>query len=153
MTAIQVYVPDPDAPAHVALSVAGIDRGSGIVGTRTHQWHGAPDDGCDDLIIHYEGNRFGYANVHTFADRVRIAAARHIEHYPTIAMQAAPCRALVAVGSFYPEHGRVEITDARGLVALAKWLDQGTWELFGVDERVFAEQLRRDELFCTGVRS
>jgi hypothetical protein len=123
---LAVYVPDPDAPAEAARTVAHIDRGSGIVGTPVQ-----PDDPESPVLLHYEGNRFNYANVHTFADRVMIAAGRHRENAPTIATCLARPDALIQVGWYHQDEGRVEIAAdddpagvpaGRRLYRLADWI-------------------------------
>lgn len=111
MNHVDVFV--PARGAHFV-----IDHGSGIVGTPL-------DSGA--LLIDYEGNRYGASNVVTYADRVHLAAGRHLERYPTIARQSAAARDLVRIGSFDTTTGYVDLTDggvdeAQALVLLAGWL-------------------------------
>jgi hypothetical protein len=100
----------------VAVPVAGsppereIDAGSGIVIERT-------GDGL--ATVYYEGNRFGYANVRTFADRVMIAAGRAKQHAPTVATMVTSLTHLVVVGEF--DGDRVQLYD-EGYAPLCEWL-------------------------------
>jgi hypothetical protein len=116
MDRFAVYTPRQNAPADTRAAVANIDPKSAIVS--------APDDPgqADRILIYYEGNRYGYAGVITFADRARIAAGRLKEQAPVIARAAVPRLALTQVAWFTPGHG-VDVIGTRGLAALAKWLD------------------------------
>jgi hypothetical protein len=67
---LAVYVPDPDAPADAARTVAHIDRGSGIVGKRIVE----ADPAESPLLVYYEGNRYGAENMRLYAERVYHAA-------------------------------------------------------------------------------
>lgn len=87
-----------------------IDRGSGIVGT--------PEG--ERVTIDFEGNRHGYANIHTFADRVMIAAGRHQERYPTIARLSVEAGSVVRVGSY--DGSRRIAVDFDRLDAVAAWI-------------------------------
>ena len=72
--------------------------------------------------IYYEGNKFNYSNVKTWADKVRVAAHRQNENYPTIARSLVPSSELRKVG--YVEFGaRVEVvvTDRE---TLSLWLGE-----------------------------
>jgi hypothetical protein len=115
MDRFPVYIPNLAAPQRVRLAVASIDPKSAIVGS--------PDasDANDRILIYYEGNRYGAENIVTFADRAMLAAGRLAEKYPTVARCAAPQQALTLVGWFSAGHG-VDVTDANGLIELAKWL-------------------------------
>lgn len=117
---VTVYVPVPDRPA-----VATIDRGSGIVGTPM-----VPEDPESPILAFYEGNRYGYANVVTFADRCMIAEGRLRTNAPTVAKQLIRPDDVIAVGTYHPDERRVEVHEARGLVELARWLDLATYEEF-----------------------
>lgn len=116
MTQYPLYIPNPDAPERERMSVAAILPKSAIVGE--------PDLGASEArtLIYYEGNRYGATNMVTLADRAAIAAGRLSERYPTVAMASVPTAALTRVGVFTPDHG-IDVPDARGLIALARWLD------------------------------
>ncbi len=85
-----IYVPAADAEA----CVAQIDAGSGIVGV-------ALPGG--QVLLHYEGNRYGAENLQRYDDRVHQAAGRLFQNYPTMARMQLPAdvasRSLVAVGT------------------------------------------------------
>ena len=115
---LAVYVPNPDAPPHVARQVKAIAPGSGIVGRILQERD--PDE--SPVLIYFEGNVYGSGNIITFADRVYHAASRMTHDAPTIAMRAVQADALVQVGWFYPQHQRVEVEDGGSLTRVAKWL-------------------------------
>jgi hypothetical protein len=118
MTDIDVFL-----PSEQLASV--IDRGSGVVGTT-----GA----AGRYTLDYEGNRFGASNVVTFADRVSVAAGRHLEKYPTVARASVPLDEVLRVGTFDTETGVVDLgagdvgeDEARHLVA--QWCGLAASEL------------------------
>ena len=118
---LNVYVPNPDAPVDLRAQVAHIDECSAIVGP-------VPDGTPDRVLVYYEGNRFGYANVKTLADKAIVAGHRCVEQAPTIARALVNPEALLRVGTLHLDLGRVEVEDGLSLTRLAKWLDQGTWD-------------------------
>ena len=94
---LAVYVPAP--ASRLPWLVA---KKSGIVGS--------PDaEDPSRIVIDYEGNLYHAANVRTYADRVRIAAGRHQERYPTVARRSVPAKDLVQIGWWLSE-GFLEIT-------------------------------------------
>lgn len=114
---------------------ASIDPKSAIVGSPANAWleRGAPaelgggepieDDPSDpQLVIDFEGARYGQVNMVTFADRCLHAAGRHKEHYPTVARRIVPRTELERVGTYIYDMERVEIEDGLTLVHLARWL-------------------------------
>ena len=115
MDRFPVYTPTRAAPERVRLALASIDAKSAIVG-RAHS-----PDSTDRTVIYHEGNRYGAENIVTFADRAMLAAGRVAEKYPTVARCAVPQQALTLVGWFSAGDG-VDVTDANGLLELAKWL-------------------------------
>jgi len=115
MDRFPVYTPNLAAPEHVRLALASIDPKSAIVAS-PH-----PPDANDRTVIYYEGNRYGAENIVTFADRAMLATGRVADKYPTVACCAVPYQALTLVGWFSAGHG-VDVTDANGLIELAKWL-------------------------------
>ena len=119
MQQFPVYVPNPAAPAVDAAVIAHVDAKSAIVGECL------PASGAtgldDDLRIYYEGNRYRFAGMITFADRAQRACERLRERAPTIATSLAPKRALTHVGCFTFGHG-VDVEGATELIALARWL-------------------------------
>jgi hypothetical protein len=121
---LAVYVPDPDAPAEAARTVAHIDKGSGIVGKRIVD----ADPAESPLLVYYEGNRYGAENMRRYAERVYHAASRMEEDYPTVATSVVRRDALLHVGWWYPDHQRIEISgsqvpEGRALYRIAAWLD------------------------------
>lgn len=104
-------------PASADMPIAQlVDRGSAIVGCVTG------DEAAEQVTVYFEGNRYGYANVQTLADRARIAAGRLIEHYPTVAFAVVSRRDLLKVGWYEREHGIILLRDRRVHEALAAWL-------------------------------
>jgi hypothetical protein len=93
---------------------------SAIVGTGKD-----PDPGLlpQMMIVYYEGNLYGAANMITFADRAMFAYWRLRDHYPTAAMMAVPCSQVMHVANLYPEFGRVEASSGVTLTYLARWLE------------------------------
>jgi hypothetical protein len=92
---LAVYVP----AAH--RDVLSIREGSGIVGATS------PEPVTGRVVIDYEGNLYGAANVRTWADRVLQAEGRHRVQYPTVAREAVRPDALVRVGTLHDESDRV----------------------------------------------
>jgi hypothetical protein len=135
--AIDVYVPNPDRGTPPLAF--GIDPKSGIVGRRTQ-----PEDPESPVLIYYEGNRFGYANVITFADRCMIAAGRMVEDAPTIAKMLVGHDAVIRVASYLPEYRRVELDDQLGVTRLAAWLQQGHFA-----GGLFVPELDGNDLLCS----
>ena len=106
-----VFVPREDS------SIAEIiDRGSGIVGVPY---------GEDRILLYFEGNRYGAANMVTFADRVLHAAGRLAHDAPTGALATVPEREVQQVGMYDPETGTVRLDDEE---SLAQWLGSETVE-------------------------
>lgn len=133
MDAITVYVPNPDS-----TRLIGVDPKSGIIGRPALH-----DDSL--LLVYYEGNRYGFSNVITFADRCMIAAERMTQDAPTIAKSLVPCDAVIRVGSYLPEYRRVELDDGASVTRLAAWLQQGHFAAAGT----FVPTLDADDLRCS----
>lgn len=123
---VEVYVPVEDTHLH-----SEIDPGSGIVGDRKEAV----------VLIYFEGNRFRYANVHTFADRCMIAEGRLREQAPTIARSVVPVTDLHRVGTYFPQERRVEVGDGLSLTRIAKWI--GLWTGDGFSTEQLAIELGR----------
>jgi len=102
---------------HFAATIAA---GSAIVGTGRDQDPGVLPG---SIIVYYEGNLYGAANMVTFADRAMHAYWRMRDRYPTAAMMAVPVSQLQLVAHLLPEHGRVEVISGATLYRLARWLD------------------------------
>lgn len=136
---VDVYLPNPESDLARA-SLASILPKSAIVGTPAREWFEQthPSNTDLDIIIDFEGNKFGASNVVTYADRAMVAFGRHREHYPTVARLAVPPSHLIVVGTFYAGPDRIEPNDAESLVALMRWLD------------VDADQLARELLSTSG---
>lgn len=103
MAILKVYVPRPGTYAHNIIR-----KGSGVVGRPA-------DEGR--VLIHYEGNTTGAANIRNFADKVMFAAGRLEQDSPTTSKMWPEATDLVEVGEWDGE--RVTVTDA---AALAEWL-------------------------------
>ena len=73
---LTVYVPCPNTEAW-----ARIAPGSGVVGQEV---------GSGRVLVHYEGNIYNSDSLRRFYDRVELAAARHVQNYPTTARMLAP---------------------------------------------------------------
>lgn len=113
---LAVYVPNPDATPRLRAQTSGIIEGSGIVGRPF-----PPGDPESPLLIYYEGDKYGSEQFAVYANRVSHAAGRMIFDAPTIARMLVRREAVKQVGWFYDKHG-VEVEDAEGLMAIAKWL-------------------------------
>jgi hypothetical protein len=68
---LSVLVPRPGSQADLAIRT-----GSGIV---------TVDPTADKVEVYYEGNLYGASGLETFEDKVRRAAERLVDRYPTIA--------------------------------------------------------------------
>jgi hypothetical protein len=112
-----VYVPAPDS--HLRQTIAA---GSGIVGT-------PQDDGR--VLIDYEGNLYGAAQLNDYTARVYHAHDRHVwpsgldpakpaTGYPTVARALVEGSELLEVGSYDPDSRTILVSDAAALVA---WTD------------------------------
>ena len=74
------------------------------------------------MLVYYEGNRYGAANMVTYADRAMLAYWRMRDHYPTVAQAAVPVEHLVRIGTLDPERGEIELVDTEHAPDLAEWL-------------------------------
>lgn len=133
MKRIDVYVPNPD---DFGTHTDHIDPRSGIVGRRM-----VLVDDESPVILYYESNRYGAVNIVTFADRCMLAADRMTQDYPTVATTLVPCDAVVRVGSYLPEHRRVEVYDGLSLMRLARWVEDGLTDPDFVPSKGFSAQL------------
>jgi len=106
-----VYVPSGDHPATGIIVPA-----SGIVGL---------PDGSGLTEIYFEGAIYDQVNLSSLADRVANAYDRMTTEYPTTAKLVVPEDALVAVGTFVPEEGRIELTGPDSEARVAAWLTHG----------------------------
>lgn len=103
---LAVYVPTPESPLRSVIRL-----GSGIVGS---------PEGAR-VRIDYEGALYGQSGLERYADRVRLAAGRHTERYPTIARAWVEPNELIQVGWWDEADGRVVPEDVPG-DPLAAWL-------------------------------
>ena len=104
-----LYVPRGGHP-----STDDIARGSAI--------EGEPRAGAAEVEVYFEGALFGQENMRALADRATHAAGRMLERYATTAVRIVPCDALVAVGTFVFDQGRIRLTGPDSERALADWL-------------------------------
>lgn len=103
-----LYVPSGGYSA-----TADIARGSAIVGE--------PGTGAE-VEVYFEGAIFGQENMRTLADRATHAAGRMLERYATTAARIVPRDALLAVGTFDFDQGRIRLTGSDSERAVAAWL-------------------------------
>jgi hypothetical protein len=114
-SAAVVYVPAGDHPATGSIAAA-----SGIVGR---------PDGSGLTEIYFEGGIYDQVNMSSLADRVAHAYDRMATDYPTVAKMVVPQDALVAVGTFVPKEGRIELTGPDSEARVAAWLTDGDLRL------------------------
>lgn len=111
---MNVLIPKPGT---FAASV--IDRGSGVVTA-------ADPEVVEVLDVYYEGNRYNVDALRAFDERVRMAAARLTEAYPTVARGRFPAGEFLVVGQLVALPGArwsaLMISDA---AALQTWLGGG----------------------------
>jgi hypothetical protein len=72
--------------------------------------------------IYYEGAIYGQVGMRRLADRVRHAHGRLSTAYPTRAVRLVPPEALVAVGTFDADVGRIVPTGPDSEREMAAWL-------------------------------
>lgn len=138
---VDVYVPHEGTDLYKL-----IDPGSGVVGHRV-----VPEDPESPILLYFEGNRFNYANVHTFADRCMIAEGRLRTEAPTIARTLARPDDVRRIGVYFPEHRRVEIRDGLALTRLAKWLGLAATDERGVikwNDTQLGDELRGSQVIA-----
>jgi len=104
-----LYVPSGGYSA-----TADIARGSAIVGK--------PRADGAEVEVYFEGAIFGQENMRTLADRATQAAGRMLERYATTATRIIPRDALLAVGTFDFDRGRIRLTGSDSERAVAAWL-------------------------------
>lgn len=104
---LSIFVPTPGLRVTVRIAPR-----SGIVGTYY------PND--QRVLIDYEGNLYGASNIKTYADRLRHAAGRHTERYPTVARRFVTTIDVIQIGTFDYGTGEIEIMNP---VLLAEWLE------------------------------
>jgi hypothetical protein len=114
MSTVAVYIPMPEL-------VDLILPKSGVVGSPVGDKSGPFGE---QVVIDYEGNRYGAVNMKTWADRVRIAAGRHERRYPTVARAVVPAEQVFVVGRFYELEAGPELVldDAESGDAVCFWL-------------------------------
>jgi len=124
---IAVYVPagEPDFAWRVGAGprhARSIKPGSGIVGQSVLEGQ--------MIELYFEGNLYGAVNLDRFAQRVRQAAGRMEQSYPTIARMHVKPEDVIQVGWFDADQGVVVVMpggDAARM--LASWLDVDVNEL------------------------
>jgi hypothetical protein len=104
---IAVFVPAPG-------KLEAIIRGSGIVGTFVAE---------NEVLIDFEGNRYGAVNLQSYGDRVRRAYERHKDRYPTVARMVVRPAALRLVGHYDPGRNEVRL-EVGGDELVRQWLDE-----------------------------
>lgn len=93
---LQVFVPRPGS-----LPCARIHNGSAIVGLF--------EEGEETVLVDFEGNLYGASNIVNFADRVFIAASRHLDRAPTISRARFNCQDLLMIGYWDHDDRRLTI--------------------------------------------
>lgn len=96
-----IYIPNPV----LGVRYRHIAPGSGIVGVATE--HGG-------AVLHFEGNLYGAENLMTYEERVRQAAGRLFQRYPTVArlyLAYPELGEFLAVGAIDQEY-RISYDDA-----------------------------------------
>lgn len=106
---VQVYLPLKGSYAFDTIT-----RKSGVVGSIRP---------TGDIILDFEGNKYGATNIVTYADRVMQAAGRHVVRYPTVARMVVPIREVMAIGYWDESLGRVMIVNDSRYELLKEWLD------------------------------
>lgn len=106
---VVLYVPSGGHPA-----TAEIARGSAVVGE--------PRAGAEEVEIYFEGAIFGQENMRSLAERATHAAGRMLERHATRATQIVPRDALLAVGTFDFQEGRIRLTGSDSERVVAAWL-------------------------------
>ena len=86
-TTLNVYVPCSNT-----FTATAIAKKSAIVGTQIE----------DRIMLDYEGNLYGAANLESWDECLLVAAFRHIDHAPTVARIHANESELKQVGTFNP---------------------------------------------------
>lgn len=121
-------------PCDTNLRSVSVDPRSAIVGTPARQWVERREAKIDgrlprmvagdtNLVIDFEGNRYGAQNMRTYADRAMHAAGRQHECYPTVARCIIPSRLLVRVATLDYDREQVRCLDEDGVLALMRWLE------------------------------
>lgn len=109
---LHIYVPTEKCHAHIL-------PGSGIVGVEL-------EGPRRQVLIHFEGNRYGSENIKTWEDKLLHAAGRLVERYPTIAFAVVDRDAVRAVGIYETDTWSVverwDHNDAVIKKALNEWL-------------------------------
>lgn len=133
MKTLTVLIPKPGTRA------AGvIDPGSGIVTDPVfdqiparvpdNPYEGATVNWFDgtlkpEILVYYEGNRYGHENLRAYGDRVACAAGRLDQRYPTIARGLFRREDFTVVGHFtYADDWSSHELTFTNLEALATWL-------------------------------
>jgi len=107
---VNVYVPADDVEPNHAMTV--IKPGSGIVGEPSTQHEGL-------MRVYFEGNLYGAPGLGSYHAKVRQAAGRMVERYPTIAQMHVDRDKLVYVGQYDTEADELLIEDE---LAVGRWL-------------------------------
>jgi hypothetical protein len=104
---LTVYVPAPG-------STLEIEAGAALIGT--------PDPESGSVLIDYQDSGSGRDEFRRFIDRVRYAAGRHLERYPTRARRSLAESDLIAVGHYDERERVIYIDGPEAKSTLAAWL-------------------------------
>ena len=82
--------------------------------------------GHDRVLIHFEGNLFGAENLSTYESRIRQAAGRQVERYPTTAKMLVARDQLVQVGRY--DYANDRVLNLLNEHLLTDWIpNEGEW--------------------------
>lgn len=109
MRTVNVYVPAPGAKMLASL----LDPGSAIAGIELQG---------GDVLIYYEGGRYGQVGFDRYETRLLHAAGRLVQRYPTVARSVEAADDLVCVGTYDVETCELRIENAE---PLARWIGDG----------------------------
>ena len=107
-----LFIPTKDANL-------GIAPGSAIIAA-------VDQTGPDRVLIHFEGNLYGAENLKTYESRIRQAAGRQVDRYPTTAKMVVARDQLVEVGRY--DYANDRVLNLLNEHLLEGWIpDEGEW--------------------------
>ena len=105
-----VIIPKPGTPLEFTVR-----EGSGMIASDSPLQEGRAK-------VDYEGNLYDAINLRDPLDRIRCAAGRQVQGYPTIARSSAKWEELVIVGTLDPETYEIKIDPQPGdLEVMQRW--------------------------------
>ena len=80
----------------------------------------------DRVLIHFEGNLYGAENLKTYESRIRQAAGRQVDRYPTTAKMVVARDQLVEVGRY--DYANDRVLNLLNEHLLTDWIpNEGEW--------------------------